>query len=256
MRARVVANYEWHQNRRSCRWLMHSREYTNFTYDLTTENFAEMAWFVGAVTGLGFDESFGYIEELHNDQALVDHLSRAVAGSPLRRVMDPVSRYGRRAAWYAIIRTMRPRHVVESGVDRGLSSCGFAAALIRNPDEGHPGRLTALDIDRDAGALIGGECASVIDLRLGDSIATLAKSTSPVDVFLHDSDHRYEHQSPEYRAVAGCLTEKGLLMNYHGGLALSDYARSSGRRFLVFREVPADHWVPGGVLGVAQYVGT
>ena len=33
-----------------------------------------------------------------------------------------------------------------------------------------------------------------------------------------------------------------------------DFARSSGRRLLVFREDPADHWSPGGVLGVATCV--
>ena len=255
-RARAVTSHQWHQARRSWAWLVGSREFTNFTYELTTENVVEMAWFVAAVTGLGFDESFGYIEELHNDQALRDHLRRAVADSPLRRVMDPEPRYGRRAAWYAIVRSTRPQHVVETGVDKGLGSCVFAAALLRNADEGHPGRLTALDINRDAGALIGGEYASVIDLRFGDSIAMLAASASPVDLFLHDSDHRYEHESAEYRAVTGSLTENTLAMTDHGGLALSDYAKSSGRRFLMFREDPADHWAPGEVLGVAMRVAT
>ena len=253
-RARTVAGFEWQQLRRSCGWLVSSREYTNFTYDLTTENVAEMAWFVAAVTGIGFDESFGYIEELHNDQALLDHLRRAVTDSPLRRVMDSEPRFGRRAAWYAIVRATRPRHVVETGVDKGLGSCVLAAALLRNADEGHVGRLTALDINPDAGALIGGKYASVVDLHYGDSIAMLASSASPVDLFLHDSDHRYEYQSAEYQAVAASLTEDSLVMSDHGGLALSDFARSSGRRFLVFREDPADHWSSGCVLGVATCV--
>jgi len=52
--------YEWHQARRSWAWLVGSHEFTNFTYELTTENVVEMAWFVAAVIGLGFDESFGY----------------------------------------------------------------------------------------------------------------------------------------------------------------------------------------------------
>jgi hypothetical protein len=92
-----VTSYEWHQARQSWAWLVGSREYTNFTYELTIENVVEMAWFVAAVTGLGFDETFGYIEELHNDQALLDHLRGAAANSRLRRVMDPEPRYGRRA---------------------------------------------------------------------------------------------------------------------------------------------------------------
>jgi hypothetical protein len=82
--------------------------------------------------------------------------------------------------------------------------------------------LTALDINRDAGALIGGGYASVIDLRYGDSICLLAASASPADLFLHDSDH-YDHESVEYRPVAGA---------------------------------PADHWAPASVLGVALDVAT
>ena len=58
----------------------------------------------------------------------------------------------------------------------------------------------------------------------------------------------------EYQAVAASLTEDSLVMSDHGGLALSDFARSSGRGFLVFREDPADHWSSGCVLGVAMCV--
>jgi hypothetical protein len=172
-------------------WLVGSREYTNFTYELTTEN---------------------------------------IVDSPLRRVMDLEPRYGRRAASYAIVRATRPH---------------FAAAPLQNADEGHRGRLTALDINRDAGALNGGEYAAVIDLCCDDSVTVLAASASAVDLFLHDSDHRYDHQSAEYRAVATSLTQSALVMTDHGALALRDFAKSSGRRFPMFREHPADQGAPG-----------
>jgi len=44
-------------------------------------------------------------------------------------------------------------------------------------------------------------------------------------------------------------------MTDSGGLALSDFAKSSGRWFLMFREDPDDHWALGGVIGVAMHVG-
>jgi hypothetical protein len=116
--------------------------------------------------------------------------------------------------------------------------------------------VTALDINRDAGALIGGGYASVIDLRYGDSIGMLAASASPAELFLHDNDQLYDHESVEYRAVAGALTESALVMTDNGSLAFSDFAKSSGRRFLMFREDPVDHWAPAGVLGVALDVAT
>jgi hypothetical protein len=47
-----MRSYEWLQARRSWAWLVGSHEYTNFTYELTTVNVVEMAWFVAAVTGV------------------------------------------------------------------------------------------------------------------------------------------------------------------------------------------------------------
>jgi hypothetical protein len=251
-RVAIVARYQWKQLTRSCSWLVRSREYTNFTYRLTDTNLLEMAWFVAAVTGVTFEEANAFIDELNDDTGLRDHLRDAVRGSDLRRVMDIEPLYGRRAAWYAIVRATHPTHVVETGVDKGLGSCVIAAALLRNAAEGSPGRLTAIDINSDAGALIGGAYGSMIDLRYGDSIEILQRSVAPINLFLHDSDHRYEHESAEYRAVASSLTEDALVMSDHGGSALSDFARANSLKFLVFREDPANHWAPGGVLGVAR----
>jgi hypothetical protein len=132
----------------------------------------------------------------------------------------------------------------------------FAAAPLRNTDQCHHGRRTALDINRDVGALIGRGYASVIDLRYDDSIGMLAASASPVDLFLRDSDHRYDYESAENRADAGALTDSALVMTDNGGLAFSDFAKSSGCRFVMFREDPADRRAPAGVLGVALDVAT
>ncbi len=38
-------------------------------------------------------------------------------------------------------------------MDKGLGSVVLAAALLRNAAEGHPGRLTSLDINPEAGYL-------------------------------------------------------------------------------------------------------
>jgi hypothetical protein len=254
LRLRNVAGHQLRQLRKSWSWVVSSHEYTNFTYELTPENVVEMAWFVAQISGLGFDQSLEYIKELQDDEELRGYLRGAASKSPLRRIMDCEPHYGRRAAWYALVRALRPKHVVETGVDKGLGSCVFASALLRNAEEGYPGRLTALDINPDAGAPIGGKYASVTDLRFGDAIAILAGSSLAIDLFLHDSNHDYDHASAEYRTVEGLLTRNAIVMTDHGDLALSDFARTSGRRLLVFREDPAKHWSPGSVLGVAMPV--
>lgn len=83
----------------------------------------------------------------------------------------------------------------------------------------------------------------------------MAAAASPVNLFLHDRDHPYEHESAKYRAVAGSLTESVFVMTNNGSPALSDFANSSGRS-LMLREHAADHWSPGGILDLAMHVAT
>ncbi len=83
-----------------------------------------------------------------------------------------------------------PRLVVESGVDKGLGTAVLAAALLRNADEGHPGRVTGIDINPRPATSSGpapGPRSSIwsTPTRWRRSPAW----TEPVDLFLHDSDH-------------------------------------------------------------------
>ena len=39
--------------------------------------------------------------------------------------------YGRRLGWYALVRALKPRTVVETGADKGLGSCVLAALRLR-----------------------------------------------------------------------------------------------------------------------------
>lgn len=84
-------------------------------------------------------------------------------------------RYARRVGWYAFIRALKPEHVVETGVDKGLGTCVIAAALLRNAAEDRPGRVTSIDINPEAGYLARQQpWSEVVDLVIGDSITTLA----------------------------------------------------------------------------------
>jgi predicted O-methyltransferase YrrM len=145
---------------------------------------------------------------------------------------------------------------VETGVDKGLGTAVIAAALLRNADEGKPGRVTAVDINPEAGFLVRtGEWSSVVDLVYADSIATLAALDRPVGVFLHDSDHSIEHERREFATVEAHLAPGAVLLtdNVTKTRVLSAYAETTGRRFLAFTERPARHWYPGDGIGAAWH---
>lgn len=234
-------------------WWVHSREESNFTYDLTDLNLDQLAWFVAHVTSSPVELVQRHLDELRDDEELAAHL-RAAGRSPLLRGRaDPVARYGRRAGWYAIVRALRPALVVETGVDKGLGTCVLAAAVRRNALEGHPGRVLAVDIDPAAGALLHGVFAEPVDLVIADSLDVLRSLDREVGVFIHDSNHTARHEASEYELVAPRLSAASVVLsdNAHVTPELSAFARRSGRRFLYFDESPARHWYAGAGIGAA-----
>jgi predicted O-methyltransferase YrrM len=238
----------------SARWLLTSREHHNYTYDLTALSREHLAWFVSVVCDVPVIRIRGYVAELDGDDALRGHIERTTAASARRGLADRRVRYARRAGWYAIVRATRPAHVVETGVDKGLGTCVLAAALLRNAAEGAPGRVTSLDINPEAGYLARAQpWADVVDLVIGDSIASIEALDRPVDLFLHDSDHSSAHERREFTAVEPKLAPGALLLtdNVTVTNVLGRHAEATGRRFLAYRETPDRHWFPGDGIGIA-----
>ena len=253
-RAARVARYDAHVFVASVRWLFTSREHHNYTYDLTPASVDQMAWFVSVTCEVPISTARGYLAELETDTALRNHIKTATAASARRGLADRHVRYARRAGWYAIVRATRPAHVVETGVDKGLGTCVLAAALQRNAAEGSPGRVTAIDINPEAGYLVrSGPVSPVVDLVINDSLAAIAALGRPVDLFIHDSDHAAEHERNEFLAVEPKLSPKAYLLTDNGAVTtvLSAHAEATNRNYLFVREEPARHWFPGDGIGLA-----
>lgn len=253
-RAARVARHDAQVVGASVRWLFGSREHHNYTYELTRRNRNHLAWYVAAVCGAPVAEVRGWFAELEGDEQLRRHIAAATVASSRRGLADRTVRYGRRLGWYAMVRARRPAHVVEAGVDKGLGTCVLAAALLRNAEEGHPGRLTGMDINPAAGYLVdAAPWSGVVDLMIGDSVAAIRSLDTPVELFLHDSDHSVAHERAELAAISGKLAPGALLLtdNVTQTDVLARYAETTDRRFLAFTERPARHWYPGDGIGAA-----
>lgn len=249
-----VARHDARVLRVSARWLVTSREHHNYTYDLTPLSREHLAWYVAAVCDVPVVQVRRWFAEIENDDALRAHIAAATAASDRRGLADRTVRYARRIGWYAIMRARGPAHVVETGVDKGLGTCVIAAALLRNAAQGRPGRVTSLDLNPAAGYLARAEpWSTVVDLVIGDSIASIGKLDRPVDVFLHDSYHAAAHERREFEAVESRLAPGALLLsdNAAATAVLPRYAERTGRRFLAYQETPANHWYPGDGIGAA-----
>ncbi len=225
-------------------WAFTSKEYYNHSYHLTQLNRQHLASYISVISGHDLTTVEKYCSELENDQMLRDTLEQRTRASRDRHNCDVEPRYGRRIGWYALVRATRPRVVLETGVDRGLGTAVIAAALKRNAEEGFPGTVFATDITPDCGHLLADPYKSFCRVLLGDSVETLEQFKEPVDIFLHDSDHRPEYEWAEFIAIEPRLHPGSLVLsdNSQQTSKLLEFAQRWGRSFLFFQDQPLNHW--------------
>ena len=232
-------------------WAPLLTESDNFYYALTHKNRRDLSSLVAVITGADPIVIDGYLSELQEDTALRVHIEEAWASDP--RMRDARLGFGRREGWYAFVRALKPRVVVETGVHHGVGSCLLVSALMRNAEEGVQGRYIGTEIDPDAGTLFTGPYREFGEILYGDSIQSLSGFKQQIDVFINDSDHSSDYERLEYQTVAPMLGGQSLILgdNSHVTSELERFARSTGRPFVFFREEPDSHWYPGAGIGIS-----
>jgi predicted O-methyltransferase YrrM len=112
---------------------------------------------------------------------------------------------------YGVVRLLRARSVVETGVADGRSSWLILAALERNGD----GVLHSFDIRDEVGRLVGAHPQWRLEIissrQPEEALRRALRRIGEVDLFFHDSDHRYLPQLFEYEAAWPILTPGGVL---------------------------------------------
>ncbi len=203
------------------------RELDNFTYEIANE--AELARFLDVAVGIAAADAARYIAELQGDSQLRGAIEATLRGRSDRNRTMP---YGRRLGWYAIVRARKPKLVVETGVHDGLGSAVLLRALARNADEGHEGVLVSYDTNRNSGWLIPAFVRSRYQLEIAPAPDAFVETLRgrPVDFFIHDSDHRYEHETAEFEAIWPLAAADAVLLsdNAHAGTAFRDFCDRHG----------------------------
>ncbi len=120
------------------------------------------------------------------------------------------------ATLYALTRWHRPSVIVETGGFVGMSSAFILKALV---DEGLTNaRLHSIEMsqDGDHGVLIPDELRPQFN-PLSGRVEDLVKRgglPAAIDMFLHDSSHRYRHMRWEFREFWRRLRDGGLLVSH------------------------------------------
>jgi len=235
------------------KWGMRSRETANYTYDLTEQNILYLAQTISVVTRIDSKKIIEYINEARNNEQLKEHIISATMKSPHKEYADLRVDFGRRLGWYAFARTLKPKIIVETGVDKGLGSVLLCSALLKNKEEGFNGFFYGTDINPEAGYLLSGKYAEAGKILYGDSIKTLSEFTEKIDLFINDSDHSADYEYREYITIRDKISENAILLgdNSHVSDKLAIFSIETKRNFLFFREEPGGHWYPGAGIGIS-----
>jgi Methyltransferase domain len=155
---------------------------------------------------------------------------------------------------YALMRTLKPRAAVETGVCNGFSTAFTLLALERNG----AGELHSIDLPEvageryDEGTFWEGKGGAVIppgkepgwvipdrlrgrwNLVLGKSqeeLPPLLRHVGTIDSFMHDSEHSYECMRFEFEHAYAALREGGVLLSddVNQTPAFSEFAREKAR---------------------------
>jgi len=235
------------------KWLIVSKETTNFVYELEEKNKNYLAAMISNITGEKIVKVLEYFYEIENDKQLLEHLKTKIAESKESVKTDNNFKYGRRIGWFAFVRILKPKIVIETGIDKGLGSCVLASALIKNREEGSEGYYYGTDINPNAGYLFDGVYKNFGEILYGDSIESLRKFDKKIDLFINDSDHSAEYEYNEYLTIQNKLSANAVILgdNSHYSDKLYKFSLENGRQFLFFKEEPLNHWYPGAGIGIS-----
>lgn len=234
-------------------FILHSKEITNYTYDITDLNKKYLLSFINIITKVDINILQKYLIEIENDNRLAKHIEYATLNSEYKNISDKIAKYGRRIGWYIFVRALKPKVVVETGIDKGLGSCVITAAIMKNKSEGYDGYYYGTDINPSAGFLFKSPYSDFGKILYGDSIDSLKKFDEKIDVFINDSDHSSEYEYNEYLTIKDKLSDKFLIIsdNAHCTDKLYKFANENGFKYLFFKEEPLNHWYPGAGIGAA-----
>jgi len=213
------------------------------------ETDADIGW-VAALSGRTLAAAGRSVDEARSQ----GRLFRSIAREHLREGRPDYGEIDAPLELHALVRLLRPRHVVEVGVSSGVSSAYLLNAL----DLNRKGTLHSVDLPRRpprrpsgqgrtygswtipegraSGWAVPSQLKARWDLRIGDKavvLPLLAEELASVDLFVYDVPHDDVAARREFQALDPLLTGRGAAIVDHGpggGLcsALKGWARKRG----------------------------
>ncbi len=227
-------------------WSVRSREIANFTYDTTRESQLLLGAVIAEISNRPIAEIVAYIDELNADKAIAEHVAGIAQTRDSRWNVDPGFKPGRRLAFYLLARALKPRRVVEAGVDKGLGGLLLSRALTLNRAEGHAGDYLGIELDPAKPIPLYEQWPEKIGhIIRGSSTEILRGQGAPIDLFIHDTIPEAGHMTDQLATVRSLMAPSGVIASTWTTPELIDHALQCNLKLLTHQEELADHWFPG-----------
>ncbi|MBP1626362.1 MAG: hypothetical protein H6Q00_837 [Holophagaceae bacterium] len=234
------------------RWLFSSREITSFTYTYEEMGAIEACHLVANITQTPFARVNSYRHEFMKDTELKEIVQARTANSAHRWTSDGDLRQGRHLLNYLLVRTMKPRTIVEAGVLKGLGALVSCRALSRNAAEGSQGHYFGVDIHEPERAfLFGPPEAARGELVHMDIAPFLRQSEEPIDLYIHDTIPADDHVQEIISALRPRLATGSIVMASWTTLLLLNSFEEVAQIFS-FSEKLSNHWYRGRSIFLAK----
>lgn len=186
---------------------------------LTKEVFATEERFLAEVSGSTVARVRGYLEEPFQDEKFYGHLRQSEHIFDQAKITSADFYAKKVVLQYALVRAMNPKVILETGVASGVSTAYILLALRANGR----GTLESIELGESAylppshlpGWVVPEWLRDGWKMHIGDArelLAPLAQKLAPLDIFIHDSLHTYDHMMFEFEQAFPHLRPGGILI--------------------------------------------
>ncbi len=173
-----------------------------------------------------------YEKRIEEARKIIEYVESRVAGRNFWQVSEPELSF-----IYAMTLSLRPEVIVETGVGPGTTSYAFLSAA-----RTYGGKLVSFDLGKaygqekvpePVGFVVPEELKESWHLILGNTSETLPQNITKYgkpSVFMHDSEHTYEHVTFELETALEALTDRFLIIvdNFDWTQGPEDFAKKHG----------------------------
>jgi len=187
---------------------------------LVREMFATDEKFLARVSGATVSDLRKYLDEPCQDAAFHALLQQSEHVFSEAKITSADFYAKKVLLQYALVRAIKPTMILETGVASGVSTAYLLLALKKN----NHGTLQSIELGDTAYLPPGREPGWIVPdwlrdrwtMHIGDSRALLqpiAQKLAPLDIFIHDSLHVYDHMMFEFTEAFPFLRPGGILIS-------------------------------------------